>query len=78
MKPRPEEIRQGLELRIETLIDKKEVILSAADSPRSGESAESKDPKDDCGTMKWKGISIGLLAVSWLTCYVGPFTSGIC
>jgi cytochrome c-type biogenesis protein CcmH len=34
----------------------KPVILSAADSPRSGESAESKDPADDCVTRKQKGI----------------------
>ena len=32
------------------------VILSAADSPRSGDSAESKDPVDDCVTREQKGI----------------------
>jgi len=38
------------------------VILSAAYSSRSGESAESKDPTDDCATRKPNGIPDGLCA----------------
>ena len=34
----------------------KTVILSGADSPRSGESAESKDQIMMAGPMMWKGV----------------------
>ncbi len=38
------------------------VILSGANSPRSGEFAESKDPVTDCATRNRKGIPAGLSA----------------
>jgi cytochrome c-type biogenesis protein CcmH/NrfF len=49
-------------MRIPRLPSAKPVILSAADSPRSGESAESKDPTQDCVTRNRKGIPAKLSA----------------
>ena len=62
-------------MRLRRSTSDKPVILSAAGSPRSGESAESKDPVEDCATGKLKGVparpSTGLcwknsLMHSWL------------
>jgi cytochrome c-type biogenesis protein CcmH/NrfF len=62
-------------MRLRDLTPARTVILSAADSPRSGESAESKDPVEDRATTNRQGIldrtSAGLrwqnsLVHSWL------------
>jgi cytochrome c-type biogenesis protein CcmH/NrfF len=49
-------------MRTAHLTSETPVILSAADSSRSGESAESKDPTEDRVARPWKGIPAGLSA----------------
>jgi len=49
-------------MRTPDLTSDRPVILSAADSPRSGESAESKDPVEDCVARIHEGIPARLSA----------------